>query len=308
MEYIGQMTARIEELNERFGISGSVRVEQGNGGLPRLRISTAAGAGEIYLHGAQVTSWRPAGGDEVIFLSERSHWEDGKAIRGGVPVCFPWFRGKADDPKAPAHGFARTRQWTLESVEAVDDRSVTVVCATVADDGTRHWWPNDFRVVHRITIGKTLRMELIATNIGSTTFRFEEALHSYFRVADVECVTVRGLAGISYLDNMDGNREKVQAGDLKLRGPADNAYVNTTGAADIVDPVLGRVVRTEKENSSTTVAWNPWQQGAARLADLGDDEWRGMICVEASNILSAAVSLDPGEQHTLRALVRLVDG
>src|SRR6516165_7267375 len=115
------MTTRIEELNERFGISGSVLVEQGNGGLPRLRISTASGAGEIYLHGAQVTSWRPVGGDEMIFLSERSHWEDGKAIRGGVPICFPWFRGKADDPKAPAHGFVRTTQWTLESVEAGDD-------------------------------------------------------------------------------------------------------------------------------------------------------------------------------------------
>jgi glucose-6-phosphate 1-epimerase len=298
----------MEELNGRFGISGLVRVEQGNCGLPRLRISTASGAGEIYLHGAQVTSWRPVGGDEMIFLSERSHWEDGKAIRGGVPICFPWFRGKADDPKAPAHGFVRTTQWTLESVEAGDDGTVTVVCATAADDSTRRWWPNDFRLVHRITVGKTLRMELIATNTGSTTFRFEEALHTYFRVGDVERVTVRGLAGTSYFDNMDGNQEKVQAGELRLQGPADNAYLNTTGAVDIVDHVLGRVMRTEKENSSTTVAWNPWQQGAARMADLGDDEWRGMICVEASNILSAAVSLDPGEQHRMCALLRLVEG
>src|SRR3974390_3349364 len=107
------MAMQIEELNERFGIPGTVRMDQGNGGLPRLRISTTAGAGEIYLHGAQVTSWRPAGGDEGIFLSERSHWEDGKAIRGGIPVCFPWFRGKADNSGAPAHGFVRSRQWTL---------------------------------------------------------------------------------------------------------------------------------------------------------------------------------------------------
>ena len=301
------MTTRIEELNERFGISGSVLVEQGNGGLPRLRISTASGAGEIYLHGAQVTSWRPAVGDEVIFLSERSHWEDGKAIRGGIPVCFPWFRGKADNSGAPAHGFVRSRQWTLESVEAGDNGSVTAVCATAADDGSRRWWPYEFRLVHRITVGKTLRMELIATNAGYTTFRFEEALHTYFRVGDVERVTVRGLAGISYLDNMDGNRQKVQAGDLRLQGSADNAYLNTAGAVEIVDPVLGRVMRTEKENSSTTVAWNPWQQGAAGLPDLGDDEWRGMICVEASNILSAGVSLDPGEQHMMCALLKLVE-
>src|SRR5215471_16649443 len=111
------MTIRIEELNEQFGIPGVVRVVEGNGGLAKLSISTASGAGEIYLHGAQVTSWRPAGADEVIFLSERSHFEDGKAIRGGVPVCFPWFRGKSDDPQAPPHGFVRTREWGLESVE-----------------------------------------------------------------------------------------------------------------------------------------------------------------------------------------------
>src|SRR5215469_9651297 len=103
------MTMRIDELNERFGIAGVVRVEQGNGGLAKVNISTAVGAGEIYLHGAQVTSWRQAGAEDMIFVSKRSHWEDGKAIRGGVPVCFPWFRGKADDPKAPAHGFVRTR-------------------------------------------------------------------------------------------------------------------------------------------------------------------------------------------------------
>jgi len=301
------MTTGIEELNERFGISGSVLVEQGNGGLPRLRISTTVCDGEIYLHGAQVTSWRPSRGDETIFLSERSHWTDGKAIRGGVPVCFPWFRAKADDPNAPAHGFVRTRQWTLESVEAGEDGSVTANFSTAADDTTRRWWPHDFRLVHRITVGRNLRMELIATNTGSATFRFEEALHTYFRVGDVEGVTVRGLASTSYLDNLDGNREKVQAGDLRLQGPADNAYLNTTGVVDIVDPILGRVLRTEKENSATTVAWNPWQQGAARLADLGDDEWRGMICVEASNILSATVSLDPGQQHRMCALLTIVE-
>jgi glucose-6-phosphate 1-epimerase len=302
------MTMRIDELDRRFGIAGVVRVEQGNGGLAKVNISTPAGAGEIYLHGAQVTSWRPAGAEEVIFVSDRSHWEDGKAIRGGVPVCFPWFRGKADDPQAPAHGFVRTREWELESVEMGNDGSVTVVCATTADLITRRWWPHDFRLVHRIRMGKTLQMELITTNAGSTAFRFEEALHTYFRVGDAERAEVRRLRGETFLDNMDGNREKTQQGDLTLSAPTDNAYIHRAKTADIVDPVLRRALRTEKENSGTTVVWNPWHQGAAKLADLDDDEWRSMVCVEAANILGAAVSLAPGEEHTMRATLSLVDG
>jgi len=284
-----------------------VRVEEGNGGLPMLTISAAGGAAEIYLHGAQLTSWRPAGAEEVIFVSERTRWEDGKAIRGGVPVCFPWFRGKADDPKAPAHGFVRTRQWALEAVETRDDGSVTVECATGADLITRRLWPYDFRLRHRITLRKTLCMDLIATNTGRAPFRFEEALHTYFRVGDVERAEVRGLAGAAFLDNTDGNRQKMQEGSLTLAGPTDNAYTHPAKTVDIVDPVLGRVLRTEKENSATTVVWNPWQQGAAKLADLDDDEWRSMLCVEAANILGAAVSLGPGEEHTLRATLGLAD-
>jgi glucose-6-phosphate 1-epimerase len=181
------------------------------------------------------------------------------------------------------------------------------VCATSSDLNTRRWWPYDFRLRHRITAGKNLRMELIATNTGRTPFRFEEALHTYFRVGDVEHAEVRGLGGAAYLDNTDGNREKMQEGGLNLAGPTDNAYAHSATTVDIADPVLGRALRTEKENSATTVVWNPWQQGAAKLADLDDDEWRSMLCVEAANILAAAVALGPGEEHTLRATLGIVD-
>lgn len=112
---------------------------------------------------------------------------------------------------------------------------------------------------------------------------------------------VRGLNGVTYLDNVDQNREKTQSGDLVLTGTTDNAYLDIQSAAELVDPVLCRTVRTEKENSRTTVVWNPWQHGAASLSDLGEDEWQQMTCVEASNVLSSAVWLGPGEEHTMRA-------
>jgi glucose-6-phosphate 1-epimerase len=297
--------SRTDALNRRFGIPGLAQVISGSGGLPKLQVTTKSGSAEIYLHGAHVTSWQPTGAKEVIFLSKHSQWKDGRAIRGGIPVVFPWFRAKADDPKAPAHGFVRTREWQLDSVISKEDGSVIAVFSTESDASTRLWWPHEFRLELRITIGVTLGLELTATNRGSAPFSFEEALHTYFHVGQVERVHVRGLNGVTYLDNVNQNREKTQSGDLVLTGTTDNAYLDTLGVTELIDPILRRTVRTEKENSRTTVVWNPWQQGSASLSDLGEDEWRQMTCVEASNVLSCAVSLAPGEEHTMRATLSI---
>jgi glucose-6-phosphate 1-epimerase len=294
-----------EELNGRFGIPGKAEVVEGNGGLPKIKVTTPAATAEIYLQGAQVTSWRPDKTEEAIFLSERSYWQNGRAIRGGIPVCFPWFRAKSGDPKAPAHGFVRTREWNLENISNGSNGTVSVVCSTESDAMTRRWWPYDFCLAHRITVGETLLLELTVTNTGGTCFRFEEALHTYFRVGDVARVRVSGLDGLTYLDNADGNREKPQSGDLILTGPTDNAYMRSEGSVHIDDGAIRRTLTTEKGHSATTVVWNPWQQGAADLADLGEDQWHRMLCVEASNILAAAVQLEPGQEHTMRATLSI---
>lgn len=288
----------IDMLNERYSIPGIVRIVAGEGGLAKVQITTAAASAEIYLHGAQVTSWRPAGSEEVIFLSAKSHWQDGRAIRGGIPVCFPWFRGKADNPQAPAHGFVRTKTWELLSTRQ-ENGSVVVTMATGSDEASRQWWPYEVRAVHRITVGSELKLELTVTNTGAVPLQFEEALHTYYRVGDAEKTRIAGLDQIHYLDNMDGNRDKLQSGDVAMTGPTDNAYLNTSGPLELIDPLLQRRIRIEKNNSRSTVVWNPWQSGAEKLADLGNDEWREMACVEASNILSCAVRLAPGEEHCL---------
>jgi glucose-6-phosphate 1-epimerase len=298
--------SRIAALNGRFGVSGMVQIVSGSGGLPKVCVTTPSASAEIYLHGAQVTSWRPAGAEEAIFLSAHSHWQDGRAIRGGIPICFPWFRAKADDAQAPAHGFVRTREWRLDSVTREEGGAAIVTCSTESDALTRRCWPHEFRLVHRVTVGRTLRLELTATNTGAAPLSFEEALHTYFRVGEAEKVRVRGLDKVKYLDNADGNREKIQSGDVVFAGATDNAYLNAHGAVELVDRATHRALRTDKKNSATTVVWNPWQQGAASLPDLGDDEWRTMACVEAGNILVSAVSLAPGQQHTMRATFSIV--
>jgi len=297
-------TNQLDERNERFAIPGAASIVAGNGGLPKVQISTPSATAEIYLHGAQVTSWKPTGFDEVIFLSQHSRWENGKAIRGGIPVCFPWFRAKTDDPKAPAHGFARTKAWDVEGIDKIAD-AVLVTLSTQTDAESRKWWPYECRVVLKIAVGAQLRLDLTVTNTGSDSLHIEEALHTYNRVGDVHSLRISGLDGVAYLDNRDGNLRKLQAGEIRLTAATDNAYLGTQTPVEIFDPVLKRRIRLEKQNSLTTVVWNPWKEDAAKLADLGDDEWEQFACVEASNILASPVTLAPGEQHTMTAVIRV---
>jgi glucose-6-phosphate 1-epimerase len=300
------MEGAIAESDRRFEIPGTAEIVEGNGRLPKVRITSPEVVGEMYLHGAHVTSWKPAGKEEVLFLSSQSRWEHGHAIRGGVPVCFPWFGGKADDPKAPAHGFVRTKAWQLESIARAGD-AVTVSMFTESNEETKRWWPTDFRLVHRATFGRELSLELVVINTGRTSLRFEEALHAYYRVGNVEKVRVRGLDTIPYLDKTDSGRQKTQRGDILIVSETDRVYLNTRDAIELEDPVLHRRTRTTKENSLTTVVWNPWVQKAHSLSDFADDEWVQMICIETSNVSDFAVNLPPGQQHTMKALVRVAD-
>jgi glucose-6-phosphate 1-epimerase len=295
-------TSSLEELERQFGIPGVARLCGGNGGLTRVQITGTSAAGEMYLHGAHVTSWKPAGDDEVLFVSSKSRWQGGQAIRGGIPICFPWFRAKADDPQAPAHGFARTRAWQLESI-VEDEGTLAVTMFTESDEQTRRLWPAEFRLVHRVSFGSELRLELICTNTGMTPLRFEEAMHTYNRVADVEDLRLQGLDTTHFLDNTDSNNEKAQLGEVKITAQTDNAFIDTQNKVDLIDPNLQRRIRLEKDNSCTTVVWNPWREGAAGLRDLGYGEWKQFLCIEASNILDAAVTLAPGQEHKMTAVL-----
>jgi glucose-6-phosphate 1-epimerase len=294
------MATPAAQIKDRFHIPGIATVEAGRNGLPRIVIKTAAASGIVYLYGAHVTSWRPAGAEELIFLSRHARWEEGKAIRGGIPVCFPWFRAKADNPAAPQHGFVRTRIWKLEDLTSEND-VVTAFLVTESDEASRKWWPYEFRLEHRITMGAALRLELIVTNTGTVPFRFEEALHTYHEVGEVDQVRIAGLDQAAYLDNTDYNAKKIQTGDVVFSKATDNAYLDTHAPLEIADPVLKRRIRIQKENSRTTVVWNPWKEGAASLSDLGNEDWRQMACAEASNILDDAVTLPPGRQHRMAA-------
>jgi glucose-6-phosphate 1-epimerase len=296
----------IAESDRRLEIPGVAEILVGNGSLSKVRVTSAAAVGEIYMHGAHVTSWKPAGREEVFFVSSRSPWEDGRAIRGGVPISFPWFASKVDDPAAPAHGFVRTKAWQLDSISQ-EGSAITVSMSTESNDDTRRWSPSEFRLFYRASFGSELCLELAVANTGGTPLRFEEALHAYYRVGNIDETRVRGLNGVRYVDKTDSNREKTQQGEVKVIAETDRVYLNTSDAIELNDPTLERRIQVSKENSRTTVVWNPWREKARSMSDLGTDEWTQMICVETTNVSDYSVVLAPGQQHNMKSFVRVAD-
>jgi len=294
----------LDSLNERFAIAGVLKFEAGSGGLMRAAVGGPLAEGHVYLHGAHVTHYRPAGQRPLLFLSERSQFAPGKAIRGGVPVIFPWFGARAGHPEAPDHGFARTREWALESVDPGSDGSVAVTLSLEADDVTRSTWPHEFKVRHRVVFGARLEMTLEVENRSGHPLDFEEALHTYLLVGDVGQASIAGLGGGGYIDKTDDMRRKtLAAGPLRLNGTTDRVFLNTRETCTVADPVLARRIVVEKAGSTSTVVWNPWHEKASTMADLGDDQWRSMLCVETANAADNAVHLAGGKRHTMRVVI-----
>ncbi|MCM3660519.1 D-hexose-6-phosphate mutarotase [Georgenia satyanarayanai] len=285
----------------------SVTAAEGEGGLPVLRVATALATGEVYLHGAHVTAWTPAGADPVLWVSNASRFVPGEAIRGGVPICFPWFgAGREPGLAPPPHGFARLAPWRLVAAEEDDGGAVTLTLeltdADVADVPAAQAWPHAFTATYTVTFGRELTLALTVENTGEGEISYEEALHTYLAVADARTTTVQGLDGATYLDKAPGGAPDhvTQRGDVAFTAETDRVY-GSTGTVVVVDESAGRRIGIDKDGSANTVVWNPWVDKAAAMPDYGDDEWPSMVCVETANALDAAISLAPGARHTMTA-------
>ncbi|HEY4329561.1 MAG TPA: D-hexose-6-phosphate mutarotase [Phycisphaerae bacterium] len=296
----------ISELNSRHAIPGVAEVIAQNGGLPAVRVDIPnLATGSVYLHGAHVATWRPAGFEEVLWLSEKGLWQNDKPIRGGVPICFPWFGPRKDHPQSPAHGIARLHAWELESIQQSGGGGggVSIALALRSNDATRAQWPHDFLLRHRVTFGKELTMVLELTNTGTGPMTAEEAFHTYFSIADVHQARVKGLAGTRYIDKVDAFKQKTQEGDIAITGETDRVYLETAAAVTVEDPIKRRRITVSKENSRNTVVWNPWIAKAKAMADFGDEEWPAMVCVETCNVGDSALTLSPGQTHIMTARI-----
>jgi len=295
----------IDQLNASFAIPGILSFDE-HSSLIRARISTPACNGELYLQGAHITAWHPANEQPVLFLSEKSAFAPGKAIRGGIPIIFPWFGPRTATPEnprtdGPAHGFARTQPWKLDfGAYAADELHLSL--SLEPTELSRSLGFDNFLVAYQITFGKELKLRLSVANDGNEPLPFEEALHTYLQVGDVEQARVHGLYETEYLDKTDNFARKTQTEPiLTFAGPTDRPYLNTTSPIAVDDPALHRRITITKANSKTTVVWNPWAN--AGLPDMADDGWLHMLCIESANAAEDALRLQPHEAHVMETTI-----
>jgi D-hexose-6-phosphate mutarotase len=277
-------------------ISGAVAISAGSGGLPRLTVTTPRSTAEIYLHGAQVTGFQKTGEPPLLFLSAASQFAADKAIRGGVPICFPWFGSRAG---APAHGFARLTDWHLAATSAAPDGRVNVRLRLPEKAAGPGAFPG--KVEYLVTVGDTLTLELHVTNHSDGPLVFEDCLHAYFTVGDIAAVAVGGLKGLSYLDKVGEPKQKVETAKvIHFNSEVDRVYLDAPQAVKIEDAKLKRILLVEKTGSHSTVVWNPWVDKAKAMADFGNEEYRRMVCVEAGNVGPNQITLAPGATSVLK--------
>ncbi|QTN33244.1 D-hexose-6-phosphate mutarotase [Akkermansiaceae bacterium] len=271
-----------------MSLPASVRLSDAAPSYPVFEIDHPTCVARVALHGAHVMSWKPVDEDEVLYLSPDAVYKEGKAIRGGIPVCWPWFNAHPTNPEMPSHGIARTRFWELveagESGEGVDlkfEMSEGIWHATLT-----------------VKAGAELEVMLETRNPNEIPIVVSGALHSYFAVSDIEQVRVVNLEGADYLDTVGTPTMRKQTVALGFGSEVDSIY-DSSSSILLVDDLSGRTILIEKSGSPSTVVWNPWVEKAAAFGDLPDDGYRKFCCIEAAIANDRAVIVMPGETHVL---------
>jgi glucose-6-phosphate 1-epimerase len=298
----------LKELNAQFAVPDHLTFAPDQGGLAAAIIRNAHATATVALHGAHVLSFQPHGAQPVLWVSRNAVFQAGKAIRGGIPVCWPWFGKHPVDPAQPFHGFARILAWDVAGTRGLADGATEIELKLGDSVQTRAYWPEAFDARMRITVGRQLGVALRVRNAGRGPLSCTAALHTYFAVGAADAINVRGLEGCRYIDTVpQPHAEYVQSGPIRIAGETDRVYLDTTADCLIDDPVLKRRIRIAKEGSRSTVVWNPWIEKSKRMADFGPDEYRQMVYVETTNAESDARTIAPGAEHALVAIIS-VDG
>jgi len=275
-------------------------------GYPVFEVRNSHATARVALHGAHVLSWQPEGREPVLYLSPDAVLEEGKAVRGGIPVCWPWFNAHPTDPTKPAHGIARNRFWEVDHIEELDE-GTELVFRLQSSDETLKLWPHHFHLTLRVVIGASLTLELETRNAEDAgEFTVGGALHTYLTVGDLSRIQVRGLDDATYTDTVGEPSRHDQSGMVEFDEEVDRIYYSPA-ALYMDDPAQGRTIVVEKEGSNTSVVWNPWVEKSRKLADLPNDGFHNFVCLETANAEDDVRALPAGSSHKLVAKISVVD-
>jgi len=291
--------SQLQALNEQFAIADQIQFTAGKGSLPIAVVHNAFGKASIALQGAHVLDFQADNEQPLIWMSDEATFAAGKSLRGGIPVCWPWFGPHSSDSSLPSHGPARTSPWQPVATASLDDGTSSITFALEQTERVRQACAHPLQLQLHVTVGSMLSLTLETTNLGDDVFVLGNALHSYFLVGDVRKVHIDGLESCDYLDKVDDFARKQQLGAVTITSETDRIYLDTKSRCSIVDPVMKRKIMITSEGSASTVVWNPWMEQATKMGDLGNDGYLKMLCVENTNTASDVVHLAAGATHCL---------
>jgi glucose-6-phosphate 1-epimerase len=275
---------RLTTTSAHFNLAGD--------GLPLLVVENELGSAAIVIQGAHLISFIPTGAQDVLWLSPNAIFEPTKAVRGGIPLCMPWFGGHPEG--LPSHGFARSTDWTLQSARNLADGRTEIVMSLQDSEQTLALWPHAFKFEFTILVGASLELSMQAQNLSDTTVPYTYAFHTYFAVSDYTQVSVTGLADLNYIDTLGVECRLVQDGDVVFTGSTDRVYLDVPEVQTIVDGA--RIIRISS-SAQSAVVWNPGEH-AQNISDIGSDAYQQFVCVERGDVFDNALTLAAGASHT----------
>ena len=288
----------IDELNEAFGTGENILFQEGSGGLTKAVINNRAGRAEVYLFGGLVTHFAESGRYPLLWTSRDAIYDGKKAIRGGIPICWPWFGDHEHDTSLPAHGFARTRHWDVQAAHHDSANEKTdLVLSLKSDDLTRQMFPHDFHLELSVRVSHSLTLELTIHNTGDNAFVCATALHTYLAVANIDDIRIAGLENVQYIDKLDQQSIKREQDPLSIDCEVDRMYFDIENDVTVQTPE--RTITVAKSGSQSTVVWNPWIEKSKRMSDFPNNGFREMLCVETANVANDTRTIAPGQSHLI---------
>lgn len=303
------LTMTVETLNEKFGIADTANFYSGNKGLTTIAVTNKYTTANIALHGAHLLNYIPDGQKDIMWMSEQSLFENGKAIRGGIPICFPWFGPHPADRTKPQHGFSRLQEWQVNDIKSNEDGSTLVSLSLKETAASMDLWPYKFNAAIDFNIGKMLEVKLTVTNTGNELFEYSDALHTYFNISDISAIYIEGLHKATYYDGFEMDLKTQEATNLQFDKETNRRYVNYTGHCIINDAGYNRKINVAKNGSKVTVLWNPGEAVTKTIADITPDGYKTFVCAEPANAYPGIdmIELSPGESHTLSTVISVAE-
>ena len=290
-------------LQKKDSLSNSVSLQTDKNGFEFLVINHEKFEAAFTLHGGHLVHFQAKDKAPTIFLSKTAIFNDAKAIRGGVPVCWPWFgaAGKALGENLPGHGLARTSKWAVQNINESNE-GVELELVLKDTEESREIWPHQFELVLKATLTDTVKLELISKNTGTEAFSYRAALHTYLTISSPESCSINGL-NENYADMLNAGSAEKGNGSLLIDAPIDSIYQKSSTAITVDDKGFNRQLTITNSGNDSEVVWNPWIAGAQGFGDMPDDGYKTMLCVESAITAEAGQNVNPGETHTLTTVI-----